>query len=503
MIQFSCMCGHAFSVPDDRAGDPIQCPRCGILNDAPTATQQAGMEADGTIRFDAEPVYDPTTVADLYKVFTRGTVDRDGADRDQRLSAERIARVGDHPTDDAPPVRVVPRYDPVTGELIRPFALKDEAPKPVVPLSAGVGGEDDLDLVPLPAAVTARQQRKRATVARGGPAAPVAAIPVAALPVAAIPVSARPPAAGGVARPPSLGYAVGETRRGVSLRTLPVDLFGPGNATVMGFAFLGYVLMVLMLVPLKTFAVFFGLPGCIGLLFDLPLWLLLAHYGCTVEETGPEARDELPRPMRNFEFGADLIVPGVRVGLALALSFGAAGAAAWVTGMATPAGVAVTLAAAVAGAFVFPAVLLTALTGTTVLNLSPGRVLGTITTAGSDYYASVALGVAAVVPTVCIGLGPFCFASLAQFKALLFAGNALIQLPVLAGSVFVTHLFCWHLGLIYRAHHDQFPWLAQRHVKAVREGPVPKQRPSGVPLHPAARAAAERRGVVPAPSRRA
>ena len=43
-----------------------------------------------------------------------------------------------------------------------------------------------------------------------------------------------------------------------------------------------------------------------------------------------------------------------------------------------------------------------------------------------------------------------------------------VQLPLLAVCVYLAHFFCWHLGLLYRAHHDDFPWLMQRHVKRNR-----------------------------------
>jgi hypothetical protein len=36
-------------------------------------------------------------------------------------------------------------------------------------------------------------------------------------------------------------------------------------------------------------------------------------------------------------------------------------------------------------------------------------------------------------------------------------------------SIYITHFFCWHLGLMYRAHHDVFPWVLQRHEKKPRK----------------------------------
>jgi len=42
------------------------------------------------------------------------------------------------------------------------------------------------------------------------------------------------------------------------------------------------------------------------------------------------------------------------------------------------------------------------------------------------------------------------------------------MLPIMMITVYFLHFFCWHLGLMYRQNHAQFPWLAQRHVKQTR-----------------------------------
>jgi hypothetical protein len=31
-------------------------------------------------------------------------------------------------------------------------------------------------------------------------------------------------------------------------------------------------------------------------------------------------------------------------------------------------------------------------------------------------------------------------------------------------GIYLSHAFAWYLGLMYRAHHGQFPWILQRHI---------------------------------------
>ena len=41
----------------------------------------------------------------------------------------------------------------------------------------------------------------------------------------------------------------------------------------------------------------------------------------------------------------------------------------------------------------------------------------------------------------------------------------LVVLPALGAGVYLMHYFMWYLGLMYRSHHDQFPWVLQRHIR--------------------------------------
>jgi hypothetical protein len=37
--------------------------------------------------------------------------------------------------------------------------------------------------------------------------------------------------------------------------------------------------------------------------------------------------------------------------------------------------------------------------------------------------------------------------------------------PCLVAGIYLMHLFAWYMGLVYRAHHEQFPWILQRHIR--------------------------------------
>src|SRR3954454_9986290 len=54
MIKFPCKCGFEFEVAEEMGGQPLQCPRCMLLNEVPLLSDLNDMEQDGTIRL--EPV---------------------------------------------------------------------------------------------------------------------------------------------------------------------------------------------------------------------------------------------------------------------------------------------------------------------------------------------------------------------------------------------------------------------------------------------------------------
>jgi hypothetical protein len=69
-------------------------------------------------------------------------------------------------------------------------------------------------------------------------------------------------------------------------------------------------------------------------------------------------------------------------------------------------------------------------------------------------------------------------------------GNPLVGYGLLLASIILIHVFCWHVGLMYRAHQPEFPWILQHHIRTKKPGHrrtrkeaeaiEPKRRPPGV-----------------------
>jgi hypothetical protein len=199
--------------------------------------------------------------------------------------------------------------------------------------------------------------------------------------------------------------------------------------------------------------------------------VIVAHYGNVIDEVGPQERDELPRPLRQCSIGDDIWHPFVNVSFALALCYGVPYAAtAWAASQSVlrpPADLLMLVALLCLGAVLLPAVMLTTNTSGTVVNLRPDRLLGTIRTCGGSYALAILLG---LVATATYGFG-FVGADLA-FVRMLSGGRVgapvwvlVAGYPMLAVGIYFAHLFCWHLGLLYRQYHAKFPWAFQRHVR--------------------------------------
>ena len=136
------------------------------------------------------------------------------------------------------------------------------------------------------------------------------------------------------------------------------------------------------------------------------IWLVIfAHYGVVIEETGPEAHDEIPPVLRNVSFYDDFLAPLVSLGVATALC---AAPAVGVVVAAARFGVAdgptflVTVLCAAFGLVAFPAVLLTLTTSGTLHNLLPHRLFGVAARSGPAYAAAVAL---LLLTLLCYGVG--------------------------------------------------------------------------------------------------
>jgi hypothetical protein len=408
MIKFPCRCGYPFTVEDDMAGSHLQCPRCGLLNDVPTHQELQNMSPDGTILLDVAPAKaEPGRFEELRRAFAKEKVDAEGNDIDLRQTADDFARIGDDPFTIAAekPNRIAPKYDPVTGELIREIPVEHDG--------------DHVDPASIP---MARATLNYATAKT---------------------------------RPPRPGFSI-------------IVMFKPINLATMLFVFLAHM-FVLMVV--------FGL--ALGLLFIIPLWFgllmaLFAHYANVVEDVGPDQNDELPRFMRHFSFVDDIWLPFVKSMLAVMYCFTAPIVAniflpATLPG---PARATCVLALVAVGVFLFPAVYLTSTTSGTVLNLRPDRVLSVIGKIGARY---IVLIVMLVVGSVLYGAGiymtsagVFNFVASWFSKVITFPGGLFAGFGLLIAGIYLVHCFAWDLGMVYRAQHDQFPWVFQFHTPVHR-----------------------------------
>jgi hypothetical protein len=445
MIRFACLCKHRIEVDADMAGGLTQCPHCGRLNDVPTLSDLPHLADDGTYRVEVEPPKDdPLRLAELGIVYAKGPRDPDGDEIDLRFSAGEVAAPdpAEAAADDAddiiplkdeprrplaaPAVRPAPRNDPETGELIEQFDIK---PDPQTPL----------DPTDIPMA--------RATIA----------------------------------------YATGAAARRVTSAHAAVELLMPINVAVMAFLFLAHVIFQFTgMISVTGLWIF----GVIPLLI---LFLIIGHYGNVIDEIGPQDRDELPRPLRQCQLGDDLWQPFVNVTCALAVCFGGPvllAMRARAAGLPPVQTLALLGLLVLLGLVVLPAVMLTTNTSGTVVNLRPDRLIGVMRTAGVSYAVSVGLGVLA---TVTYGFGIFA-ADMAFIRVLGGMNSPLpvwvhvVGYPTLAAGIYFAHLFCWHLGLIYREHHAQFPWAYQRHIpdpNAPHRRGLAAANPTGTPSRPA------------------
>lgn len=420
MIRFPCPCRqHTFELPDEEGGGLVQCPKCGRLNDVPTLDELARLEPDGTLRLETPKKPNPKlSLREVATAFGASHTDEQGRPIDLRQSVDDLRRVGADEYDIAPsagvtPVRDKPRYDPVTGELIRP-----------------------LDIAPSP-------QARASTSAV--PGAPLGSMPTAGV---------SPADDARVRRREAMSYerAAEELLPPPSVASLPIRLLEPINLMVMFFV--GVILLVLGL---------FSAPLLGGLFFAAPvplvaLILLLSHYANCLEDLGPGQQDELPRPLRSAEFLADLWKPFVRFVVAALLAFAPAMAVlVYTDGPVRFVGGGVLF---VAGCLVFPALLLTTCVSQHLGNLNPLRVLGTIGVLGPSYLAVVVVTLLAVVSHVT--------AAICVIEAIIHLfGSAQLPLRVALAlamastfmSVYLGHLAAWHLALLYRRREGHFPWI--------------------------------------------
>jgi hypothetical protein len=415
MIKFPCHCGHQFTFEDDMAGRQVQCPDCGRLNDIPSLDDLRNISEDGTYKLDSAPaLQEPGRFQRLHHVYARQKTDALGEEIDLRVTPEEIAAAGapEIPlvaAGSTPPPPVAPRYDPETGERIRELPVLHDHP-PENPAN-------------IPMAKTA------------------------------------------------LDYAMRNRARPTQLLRPLLELFMPVNLIVMLFVLIAQVIAGTIPLAVLFITLTMGVTAMLLVFLVLPLLLVcgvgvVAHYANVIEDIGPDDRDELPRFLRNMSIREDVWRPCVNFMAALICCFWPVLVLWHFDPTSHWSGLILTLALIVAGSVFFPAVLLTATTSGSMLNLRPDRVLGTIRTIGWAYLVLVAalllaeiFNAAGVLTT---SLNGFVFISQLRSKSWLTFGPP--AYTILCTGIYLMHYFCWQLGLVYRRDHHRFPWVLQHHI---------------------------------------
>ena len=227
-----------------------------------------------------------------------------------------------------------------------------------------------------------------------------------------------------------------------------------------------------------------------------------------LEETGPDARDEMPALLRNASFYEDIFRPLTAMLFAAAicaLPFAGVASSAARFGVAWGPTVPLLVFAAAAGLVMFPAVWLTLATSGTLHNLLPHRVWAVATRGPAEYAAAVVL---LILMLATYGAGLFGTSVLSAWAAGWtswvggWRGPALaagVSYPLLALGIYFAHAFAWMLGKLYQNHHDEFPWVLQRHVSTRTDAAKAAERKKIDELR-AAREAQARRAKQPSQS---
>ncbi len=390
MIRFACHCTFEFALQDEMAGALIQCPRCGKLNDIPTLGDLANISQDGTYKIEDAPP--PESVEKITLAYQGGLNEAARGQIDLRPDYDLINMAGE-PSADPLQITAAPKYDPESGELIRPMEVT-----------------------------------------------PLAEPPVEILPVAKA----------------ALHYAADQEDHVPTMLTVAAALLWGINLFVL-------VMILFLHVVLQTVFTVMGIFPFIFLAGVLLVIVLAGHYGNVVDETGPQNRDELPRPMRDVQFYDDIWHPFIQLSQALIISFGPAGLAdyfypqaQWLVTMLL-----------LAGAFIFPAAFLAAVTSGSLNNLRPDRLWSVVRVTGGRYLFLVVVGLVGAY-TYYYGWITFTMQWRGMFSRSPSTSvwhSAWFAYSFLALGIYLAHYFCWCLGLAYRSGHEQFNWVLQRYAR--------------------------------------
>jgi hypothetical protein len=259
-----------------------------------------------------------------------------------------------------------------------------------------------------------------------------------------------------------LNYADMDAPKPLEFLAIPLRLLRPINLLVMFFILLAQALCQLMMVVI--------LGGYWLLLLFWPVLqaMMISHFANVIDETGPTNHDELPTPLRHLSWHDDTVGPFFRVMQALAVCYGPAILMLWYLHVKSVASIVLPISTllAAAGTILFPAAVLTAVTSGSMVNLRPDRIAGVALKCGPEYILAVlawilggatwlagtlalsALALSAVSPST-LGVPPVV--------------NMANSYAIIILAIFVLHFLGWHLGTLYRRHHEEFPWLYQRH----------------------------------------
>jgi hypothetical protein len=465
MIQFPCRCGNIFRLEDDEAGNSMQCPKCGLLVDVPLLGDIHRLADDGTYKLDESPPAPKPRVAlaDLIANLGIDPEDPKASSIDLRLTPEQIAQAG-APT---PPPVTRPRYDPETGEIMRPLEIKEPA--------LGVAKKADV-----PFAKPAITYSTRSSVPSEAWSGSIRALcsPINIV-VILTDVAAELIVCLGILYSIHSGFfpltgflflvqllllaqlgniideAATEERDDLPrlLRDLRLheDIWSPLVA-ILGSVFICYApAQVCLMAASMDRATFFSVSNFLLMLG----WVIGV---CIVTISVIEAG------LSNIEWANDFFRPLFTVLAASIACFLPAGICIAVH---AGYGVLTTLALllSLAGTGFLPGVLLTLTTSGSVMNLSPGRVLSTIRICGARYLSPLFSWVLALI-TFGAGLS---FAMDDIFNATsggVFGtklSSSTLAYPLMAAGIIILHFCGFELGMLYRKHHRSFPWLLQRH----------------------------------------
>ena len=475
-IRFPCRCGNVIEAPVSLAGDSTQCPQCGRLRSVPTLEELPDLEDDGTFRLDEESA--PKVVARPAAPAGPPTLEYAGPSTPARpVPSSRP----EYRPDPSPAAR---RDDPdLLAFRDGPDGKVETSPQPAAPRDEADSltfrdGPDDDDETAAPHAEFSRVVPKPlkpepATVEQLAEEKPKPAAPAAPTLNYA-----------GLGTRAASGYAPAALKpldiRPVTWYGIPLALFQPANIFVLGIIFVLHV-------AAQVAGLIFAAGGFPLIVIVVLIWLvILAHYGATVQETGPEAHDELPPVLRNVNFGEDFFAPLAGLFGSAALCFAPAVGVLIANaryGLGDGPAVVAAVLAVTLGVIAFPAVWLTVATSGSLHNLLPHRVLGVAVKSGVKYPAAVVL---LVLTLLCYGVGTFltdviglivytvigffvpnmpeipAFLTTQVLGVVTVAG--LIGYPALVAGIYFAHAFAWLLGKMYQRHHDEFPWVLQRHV---------------------------------------